>query len=296
MRILHLLNWPLKNVEYVLDKVSSQKFNAIQINPIQPLKEDGYREWWMSYQPCDFSIGNIYGNREDLINLCESAKKYNLNIIADVICNHVAESNDENLVPHAKVAKRLRDNSDFFKERININDWQSRYQVINYCMNLPGLKTSNHCLQDIIIEFLNDLIDCGVMGFRFDAAKSIALPSEGNDFFERVIYCLKKYGLFIYGEVLFADCTLIDKYSKYINVLTNYDGTDKNHLVKYVENHDTYLSSGDLGYTKNIPSDEIARQYYELTKMYNNTLFYARPYDDTWQTDKIRHANEKIIK
>lgn len=296
MRILHLLNWPLKDVEYVLDKVSSQKFNAIQINPIQPLKEDGYREWWISYQPCDFSIGNIYGNREDLINLCESAKKYNLNIIADVICNHVAENNNENLIPHEKVAKRLRENSDFFKERININDWQSRYQVINYCMNLPGLKTSNHCLQDIIIEFLNDLIDCGVMGFRFDAAKSIALPSEGNDFFERVIYCLKKYGLFIYGEVLFADCTLIDKYSKYINVLTNYDGTDKNHLVKYVENHDTYLSSGDLGYTKNISSGEIARQYYELTKMYNNTLFYARPYDDTWQTDIIRRANEKIIK
>lgn len=153
MRILHLLNWPLKDVEYVLDKVSSQKFNAIQINPIQPLKEDGYREWWMSYQPCDFSIGNVYGSREDLINLCENAKKYNLNIIADVICNHVAENNNENLIPHEKVAKRLRENSDFFKERININDWQSRYQVINYCMNLPGLKTSNHCLQDIIIEF-----------------------------------------------------------------------------------------------------------------------------------------------
>lgn len=293
MRILHLLNWPLQDVKYSLDKIASQGFDAVQINPIQPLKEQGYKEWWMSYQPCGFQIGNIYGSKKDLIELCACAETYNLKIIADVICNHTAESINGYLEPHELVDDNLKNNSQFWKEKVNITNWDNRYQVTHYCMNLPGLQTANHELQDIIINFLNDLIDCGVMGFRFDAAKSIALPEEGNDFWPRTIYCLKKYGLFLYGEVLFASSELIDSYSKYINVLTNYSGSDINRLVKYVENHDTFLSDGELGYTKNISSREIERQYYQLTGIYPNTLFYARPYDETWKSELIQSANQR---
>lgn len=294
MRILHLLNWPLKNIEYSLDKIASQKFDAIQINPIQPLKEPGYKEWWMSYQPCGFQIGNIYGSKEELISLCEMAESYNIKIIADVICNHTAESTNEFLSPHELVDEQLKNNPQIWKEKINITDWDNRYQVTNYCMGLPGLQTANHDLQDIIIDYLNELVDCGVMGFRFDAAKSIALPEEGCDFWPRTIYCLKKYGLFLYGEVLFASTELIDAYAKYINVLTNYSGSDISRLVKYVESHDTFLSEDSLGYTKDIPSNRIAEQYYQLTTVYPNTLFYARPYDDTWKGQIIKEANQKV--
>ena len=76
MRILHLFNWHLNDINKVLEEVSNQGFDAIQINPIQPLKEDGYDHWWMSYQPCDFSIGNQYGTKEELINLCNNARNY----------------------------------------------------------------------------------------------------------------------------------------------------------------------------------------------------------------------------
>lgn len=300
MRIIHLFNWTLKDISYSLDKVASQKFDAIQINPLQPLKEDGYKEWWMSYQPCGFRIGNVYGNKEDLIELCDKASDYNIKIIADVICNHMAESSTGHLEPHEKVDSVIRDNPNFWKERKTVQNWDDRSEVINYCMGLPSLNLSNHDLQDIIINFLNELIDCGVMGFRFDAAKSIALPEEGNDFWSRVIYLLKKYGLFLYGEVIFADQNLIDAYSKYMNVLTNYSGNDINRLVKYVENHDTYLSNDNLGYTKGISSEEIVRQYACLNQFYPNTLFYARPYDDIWQSEVVRRANsmqmQKTIK
>lgn len=300
MRILHLLNWPLKDISYSLDKVASQKFDAIQINPLQPLKEDGYREWWMSYQPCGFQIGNVYGSKDDLLNLCEEASRYNIKIISDVVCNHMAESSNGYLEPHDKVDVVLKSNPDFWKERKNVENWNDRNEVISRCMGLPSLNLANHDLQDIIISFLNELIDCGVMGFRFDAAKSIALPEEGNDFWPRVIYCLKKYGIFLYGEVIFADKGLIDKYSKYMSVLTNGTGSDINKLVGYVENHDTYLSDGTLGYTKKMPSLEIAKQYAHINQFYPNTLFYARPYDDIWKDDLIRRANlvqpQKVIK
>lgn len=294
MRILHLFNWPLKDISTVLDKVASQNFNAIQINPIQPLKQDGYNEWWMSYQPCGFRIGNIYGSKEDLIELCKKAHEYNIKIIADVICNHMADMPDKYLTPHYKVDSVLRNNPQFWKEKRNVQDWNNRFDVINSCMGLPGLNLENHDLQDLIITFLNELVVCGIGGFRFDAAKSIALPEEGNDFWERIIYSLSEFDLFIYGEVIFADSALIYQYSKYMNVLTNSNFKDINCLVKYVENHDTFLSDGALGYTKNMTSADVVSEYAKLNECYPNTLFYARPFDDAWQSHCIKLANNKV--
>ena len=109
-------------------------------------------------------------------------------------------------------------------------------------MGLPGLRTDNYDLQDKIIDFLNKLIDCGADGFRFDAAKNIALPSENNcNFWIRVLGELKKKDLFNYAEVIFTPKNLIDEYCKYINVLTDSIGSDKSKLVTFVESHDSYL-------------------------------------------------------
>ena len=75
MRILHLLQWPLNDItDEVMNTAKRQGFDVIQINPIQPLKEDtslSELKWWMSYQPCDLAIGNQYGSKLDLINCCD---------------------------------------------------------------------------------------------------------------------------------------------------------------------------------------------------------------------------------
>jgi alpha-amylase len=292
MRILHCFNWRLEDIISILPIVREQGFDAIQINPIQPLKEDGVQEWWMSYQPVGFSIGNYFGSREDLINLCREAKNNNVAIFADVIVNHMGASVNNPLEPHEKVDEKLRNNPDFWKEKRYVYNWKNREEVIHYCMGLPGLNVYNPQVEDIIVDFLNDLIECGVDGFRFDAAKSIGLPSEGYRFWPNIIYRLKKYGLFLYGEVIFEDnINILNEYSNYMNILGNYDCSNKDKMVKFVESHDSYLSTDNMGYTKKIPSTEIAKYYNDLTKNYNNTLFYIRPYDDIWKNDKIRNAN-----
>ncbi len=293
MRVLHLFNWRLKDVESELEKISEQGFDAIQINPIQPLKEDGLRQWWMSYQPTAFSIGNFFGSKEDLRKLCFEAERYGIKIIADVVCNHMAQENNGGLHPHEKVDPKIRNRSDFWRETKNIENWNDRYQVTHYCMGLPGLNLNNHDLQDIIIDFLNDLIDCGVAGFRFDAAKHIALPEEGCDFWPRVIYCLKKYGIIVYGEVLFTEKDLVEKYSPYIGVLTNNGGPNGNRVIFFEESHDSYY---DFGYTKDVDSMEIARRYRNLANNYDNTMFYARPFDETWKSDIVKQGNKAGIK
>ena len=150
----------------------------------------------------------------------------------------------------------------------------------------------------MIVNFLNELIDCGITGFRFDAAKSIGLPSEGYDFWPNLIYRLKKYGMFLYGELIFEeDKKIIDEYSKYMHILGNYDGSNKDMMVKYVETHDTYLSEDMLGYTKNVSSKEILKWYKDMIMYYKNSLFYTRPFDDTWKSSEIKeaHVRAKIL-
>lgn len=287
MRILHLLNWKLDDVDKILDIVKFQNFDAIQINPIQPLKEDGLDNWWLAYQPCGFSIGNQYGSKEDLKKLCDDAHSRDILIFSDVICTHVAGKNDGRLEPHEKVDSKLVDNKYFWREKKYITDWDSRYQAVNYCAGLPSFDLSNWDLQNIITDFLNELIDCGVDGFRFDSAKSIKTPVEGSDFFPRVLGHLKK-DVYSYGEVIFASEELISLYSDYLDVLTNTWSRNKDSVVVFSESHDSYY---EFGYTKNRTSREITNDYRLLSHNYPKTIYYARSFDPEWMSSEVRDVN-----
>lgn len=296
-----MLSWKLKDIIPELEIIATQGFDAIQISVMQPSKEDGPIEWWMSYQPIGFEIGNFYGNRDDLKELCYQAKKYQIKIIVDVICNHMGAKDDNPLLPHDRVCPRLKNNPEYWKEQKNITNPKNRYEVINYCINLPGLETSNHDIQDMIIKYLKELLDCGVMGFRFDAAKHIALPNEGCNFWPRVISAINDYNrsndLIIYGEVIYEDDNrIIDEYCKYIKVLTNYGGNDINKMVYFYESHDTYLSNDiiESERTRNLTSLECVEKYVELTHKYPNTIFFIRPSDNIWKTELIKIANCEI--
>lgn len=289
MRVLHLFGWRIKDIKGFLPLIKEQGFDAIQISPVQPSKEEDSIYWWMPYQPIGFEIGNKFGTKEELEELCREAKNNDISVVVDIICNHMAGANDGSLRPNEKVDPKLKERPDFWKKPIQIKDWNNRYEVTNYCMGLPGLNIANHELQDIIISFLNELIDCGVEGFRFDAAKSMGLPEEQCDFWPRVITSLKREDLILYGEVIFADYDLIDSYNRFINVLTNCDGRNRDKIVGFAESHDSYY---DYKYTTNMSSEKIADDYCELTTKYNNTLFFTRPFDDTWKSEKIRIANK----
>ena len=164
-------------------------------------------------------------------------------------------------------------------------------------MGVPGLNDYQKDLKQMINNFLNELIDTGVMGFRFDAAKSIGLPSEGYDFWPNLIYCLKKWGLFLYGEIICEkNQQILEEYAKYINVLGSYVANNPNRSVLYAESHDSYLSDTELGDTKYKSSEEILNEYCILIWQHLNTLFYARPFDETWKRKEIKDAHESVLK
>lgn len=289
MRICNPFRWKVNDIITALPSIKNQGFEAIQLSPLQTGKFVNIGdEWWKLYQVYGLSIGNALGTEEDLKNLCKAAESYNLRIILDVVLNHVASKDDDNLKPHDNVDSFLLSNEHFFKENVVIKNWENRWEITNYSIGLPSLRLENHELQDKIIEFLNHLIDCGVSGFRIDAGKHIKLPEEGSDFFTRVFSNLKKKGLFNYAEVIFSPQEIIDTYSKYINVLTDSYGSEKNKIVTYIDNHDL---EKEFKVTERISSDSIVHEYKRICGMYKNTMFYMREFDDTWLREEVREGN-----
>ena len=299
IRILSLFDCPLSDVKRLLPIIKEQGFNAVQISPLQHTKDDSSSEWWMLYQPLNFEIGNKLGSREELRDLCNEANKYGITIIADTVVNHLAnESDKEPLEPHHWADRELREDPACWKLKVPITNWDDRKQVTNNCMGLPGLNPNNRKVQDKVIKMLNEYADLGVNGFRFDAAKSIALPEEGCNFFPMITYCLNRPVSIIYGEVLFADQELLDKYAKYMKVLTTSDSTNRDSIIKFIENKDSFLSK-DLGWTKTWPKERVTREYEWLTRTYPNTLYYARNYTDDWhewQSRRIKEANKQYVR
>ena len=291
MRILQCLNWHLDSICKVAPIIREQGFQAVQVGPLQPLKENGYEHWWMSYQPCALTIGNQYGSREDFIHLCDVLHNEGLLVFPDVVCTHVAGAVDGTLCPHEKVDKKLTENFAFWRDAKLIEDWDDRFQVVHYCAGLPTFDLTNLELQDYIIQFLNELIMCGADGFRFDSAKSIPTPQEGCNFFPRVLGSLNADNLYNYGEVIFADEKLISMYTDYLDVLTNTWSEQKNDVVLFSESHDSFLG---LGYTRDKSSQEITCEYAHVVDNYPKTIYYARPFDDEWKSTAIKEIHQKV--
>ena len=297
VKILHLFQWNIKDIINVLEEVKEQGFTAVMITSIQPFKnEHEIDKWYWVYQPLALKIGNRFGTKEDLIELCSKANIIGLKVYVDIIVTHFASSNNP-MQLHEDVDKELATNENFWKERKQIKDWEweDRWKVTNLCHGMPCTRTDNFDYQDLVIKFMNELIDCGVNGFRFDSGKSISLLEEdGNMFFDRVISNLnKKEELDIFAEVIFVNKDLSDLYTKHVNILTNSFVTDKEKAIVYVESHDTYLDK-KIGITRHMNNETLVNEYKILFKAgFLNTMFYARPFDNTWKSTRIREINKR---
>ena len=87
--IFQALNWRLKDIKNNLKEIKKAGFNTVQTSPLQGIKENN-GHFWIYYQPTNYKIGNPLGSREELKELCASAKEIGIDIIVDVVFHHVA--------------------------------------------------------------------------------------------------------------------------------------------------------------------------------------------------------------
>lgn len=286
LKILHLFQWRINDIIPELKNIKHQGFDAIQISPIQGTKDSGI-EWWKLYQPVNLEIGNEQiGSKKDLINLIQEGRKYNIKIIVDIVLRHVAGDEVYPLKPHRNVDPELLP---YLAEPIDaVNIDSDRWQCTRRCTGLPMLNYDDSNLMKLYKHFLDELVFIGVDGFRLDQLKHYALPEEGG----KVIELFSKYNM--YGEAINCSKELLNKYSKYMKVLTEGRPSDITKLVAKFETHDDYL---ELGLTKRM-SDQMRLTEWDVLVNHLpgcDCLYYARPFETLWKSEEMRKINKGEI-
>ena len=221
--IFHAFNWSLNNIKSKLQEIKDAGYTAIQTSPLQRPKDystqwKSINDWWKLYQPLSFDVptsGTWMGTPSDLQSLTDAAHAKGLKIIVDVVANHMGGNGDNfdgnigNYEPdiYNNQGETLRKNG-------QCSDWMNRWDVTHKRMGgYPELNTASTKVQTAVYDYLKQLIDKGVDGFRFDAAKHIETPFDEadtkSDFWTNTAVKAENYAstsknkdIYMYGEIL----------------------------------------------------------------------------------------------
>lgn len=327
--MLHAFNWSYNTIKENLPAIAAAGYTTVQTSPVQQPKDystsgDVTGQWWKLYQPISFHIAekSWLGTKDDLKSLCDEADKYGIKIICDIVSNHIANADEDRPETVSNQVKKYE--PEFYKKRRtytrtykgDANDSSVQAVVQGHVSKCPDLVTNDTAVQGYIINLLKECIDCGVDGFRFDAAKHIETEDDGeyaSDYWKNITtsassYYTQKTGddLYIYGEIL-NNCGAdrsYSSYTKYINVTDNRtgdavlynvtrgkastatnakykSGVAASNAVLWAESHDTYEgSSGSSGFsnTAGISDENVVKAWAIVASRKDSTaLFFARP-------------------
>lgn len=318
--ILHCFAWSFKTIEENAERIARAGFVSVQTSPANTclvgdggaLDLFGNGKWYYHYQPTDLKIGNYQlGTREDFAAMCKALHKVGVKVIVDVVANHTTPR-EQAISPSYIEAVGGKDKMFHKTGHRAITNWLNRFEVTNYEMGgLPDIDTENPLFQKYLLSYLNDLIENGAEGFRFDAAKHIALPDDRaqskevrNNFWlvmsgREDVEGLRLHSadkLFIYGEILQDAASREESYGSLIAVTaSNYGKILRSSLkagrlfakglkdfkvkapsfVTWVESHDTYANEGESASLSNF---SLRAGYALLAARKDGTpLFFSRP-------------------
>ncbi len=262
--IYQAFNIPFRELQSQLPELKADGFNLIQVSP--PEQSNSSSEWWGRYQPIDFTVlESPLGNENDLRELIQSAHEEGLQVLVDVVINHMA-----NQSPYIDTLNYPHFSSQDFHPRSDMNDGycslDGQGSVTNGWLggSLPDLNTGSDYVRGQLQNYLTHLLDLGADGFRIDAIKHISAPDIA------AIVSVVPDDKYIYGEVVGESC---GEYSTYPGIhsidITDYSlltdmknafgfGGDLRSLgnnpgslpgysaVTFSKTHDTLCPGGDL--------------------------------------------------
>lgn len=327
--MLHAFNWSYNTIKENLPAIAAAGYTTVQTSPVQQPKDystsgDVTGQWWKLYQPISFHIAeqSWLGTKDDLKSLCDEADKYGIKIICDIVSNHIANADETRPDSVSNQVKKYE--PEFYKKRRtytrtykgDANDSSVQAVVQGHVSKCPDLVTNDTAVQGYIINLLKECIDCGVDGFRFDAAKHIETEDDGeyaSDYWKNITTSVSSYytqktgdDLYIYGEIL-NNCGAdrsYSSYTKYINVTDNRtgdavlynvtrgkastatnatykSGVAASNAVLWAESHDTYEgNSGSSGFsnTADVSDENVVKAWAIVASRKDSTaLFFARP-------------------
>lgn len=291
--ILHCFNWKYSDIKNSLSQIKAAGFVAVQTSPAQSNYE-GSCSWNTLYRPRDSKAGpNALGTSSDLKALCDAAHALGMKVIVDVVANHT----DGDLTWVADFWK----NTDLYHNNGSAND-DRREQVTHGDIGMRDLKTEDSRVQQKFKTYVQELKGLGVDGCRWDAAKHIGLPSEGDNFWKVVL----DNSMYNYGEILntcggdegtHKNClkeytslmSITDNVYSTKNVLEAFKSggvpgtpgcwtfdTNNANFVYWGESHDTYCNDGDA--SDGVDQNKVDRAY-AVAASHNAipALYFSRP-------------------
>lgn len=245
--IMHAWSWSFKEITANMKNIADAGFTMIQTSPVQScyqpegsgkkIFDENVTEgnWYYYYQPTDWKIGNyIVGTRDEMQEMLDSAAKYDIKVIVDVLPNHTAFDTDAVSDDFYK-AVGGREKMFHSQGLTPIGDYNNRMEcTLMGVGGLPDVNTENPDFQKYYMQFVNELLKMGVRGFRYDTAKHIGVHSDPvdanagvkvNDFWDvatgrkavkGVKLAMPYDDLFVYGEVLQDASVPEEEYAGYM--------------------------------------------------------------------------------
>lgn len=157
--------------------------SAVQVPPPQEHIVSSGSPWWERYQPVSYQIHSRSGTREQFRSMVDRCKKVGVDVYADVVLNHMSALSagvgfagtpfrhyEYNLLWGPNSFHRCGRNGN--NGLVNFYD---RFEL-HHCdlLGMADLNTGKKDVQKRLAQYLDDLLDLGVSGFRIDAAKHIS--------------------------------------------------------------------------------------------------------------------------
>jgi alpha-amylase len=189
--IVHLFEWKWADVAAECENFLGPKgFGGVQVSPpneyVVAMQDVVKRPWWERYQPVSYNIISRSGDEEAFADMVRRCNEVGVRIYPDAVINHMtggwptgtpgtggssfnSGTQDYPGVPYSGF--------DFNDGNCNsgsgdIENYQDASQVRNCKLSgLNDLNQGTDYVREMIIGYMNKLIDMGVAGFRVDACK-----------------------------------------------------------------------------------------------------------------------------
>ncbi len=194
--MVHLFEWKWTDIAQECENFLGPKgFAAVQVSPpnehMRP-QDAPDLAWWVRYQPVSYQLESRSGSRAEFIDMVNRCEAVGVGVYVDAVINHMTGGSDENSsvgtagtrythygYPDLDGTGRFAYGYDDFhhcgRPFDDIGNYGDAWEVQNCELsNLADLDTGAAYVQERIAAYLQDLVDIGVAGFRFDASKHMA--------------------------------------------------------------------------------------------------------------------------
>nr|AAP97393.1 alpha-amylase 2 [Diatraea saccharalis] len=183
---VHLFEWKWDDIATECENfLGPRGFGGIQISPPNEnvVLWTYNRPWWERYQPMSYLLDTRSGDEAQFADMLRRCNSAGVRIYVDAVINHMTGEPPENVGTAGSTATFSQWDYPavpFTWEHFNwphcvidgmdyVNDaWRVRNCEL---VGLKDLNQANEHVRNMIVNFMNHLIDLGVAGFRIDAAK-----------------------------------------------------------------------------------------------------------------------------